>query len=54
LKKAEDEVGRVDVKLSNQQFVARAPEEVLLEQREKRREAAEIVTRLKDAIARLE
>jgi len=26
----------------------------LLEQREKRREAAEIVTRLKDAIARLE
>ena len=54
LKKAEDEVGRVDVKLSNQQFVARAPEEVLLEQREKRREAAEIATRLKDAIARLE
>jgi len=54
LRKAEDEVGRVDVKLSNQQFVARAPEEVLLEQREKRREAAEIVTRLKDAIARLE
>jgi valyl-tRNA synthetase len=53
LKKAEDEIARVDGKLSNQQFVAKAPEDVLSEQREKRREAVEIAKRLKDAIARL-
>ncbi|MBS0279374.1 MAG: valine--tRNA ligase, partial [Proteobacteria bacterium] len=38
LKKAEDEIGRIDAKLSNEQFVSRAPEEVLTEQREKRAE----------------
>jgi len=53
LKNAEDDIVRVDGKLSNQQFLAKAPEDVLLEQREKRREAVEIATRLKDAIARL-
>ena len=40
LKKAEDEIARFDAKLSNEQFVAKAPEEVLAEQREKRAEAA--------------
>jgi valyl-tRNA synthetase len=53
LKRAEDDIARVDAKLSNQQFVARAPEDVLSEQREKRLEATEIVARLRDAIARL-
>ncbi len=53
LKNAEDDIARVDGKLSNAQFLAKAPEDVLLEQREKRREAVEIATRLKDAIARL-
>ena len=53
LKKAKDEIARVDGKLSNQQFVSKAPEDVLLEQREKRREAVEMAARLKDAIARL-
>jgi len=53
LKNAEDDIARVDGKLSNEQFLAKAPEDVLLEQREKRREAVEIAARLKDAIARL-
>jgi valyl-tRNA synthetase len=53
LTKAEDDIARVDGKLSNQQFVAKAPEDILLEQREKRREAVEIAARLKEAIARL-
>ena len=58
-----DEVGRrvVDgfdaslyrAKLSNEQFVAKAPEEVLAEQREKRAEAAALAVRLTDAIGRL-
>src|SRR6185437_11140032 len=53
LKKAEDEIARFDVKLSNEQFVSRAPEDVLNEQREKRAEAAALATRLKEAVARL-
>jgi len=53
LKKARDEIARFDAKLSNEQFVAKAPEEVLTEQREKRAEAAALAMRLTDAIARL-
>jgi valyl-tRNA synthetase len=53
LKKAEEEIGRIDAKLSNEQFVSRAPEDVLTEQREKRAEYAATATRLKEAVARL-
>jgi valyl-tRNA synthetase len=53
LKKANDEIARFDSKLSNEQFVARAPEEVLQEQREKRAEAAATAARLMEAVARL-
>ncbi|MDE2112327.1 MAG: valine--tRNA ligase, partial [Alphaproteobacteria bacterium] len=53
LKKAHDEISRFDAKLSNEQFVSRAPEEVLTEQREKRAEAVALAARLKEAIGRL-
>jgi valyl-tRNA synthetase len=53
LKKAQEEIARFDAKLSNEQFVSRAPEEVLAEQREKRAEAATLAARLMDAIKRL-
>jgi valyl-tRNA synthetase len=53
LKKAEDEIARFDAKLSNEQFVSRAPEEVLTEQRERRAEAASLAVRLKEAVVRL-
>ena len=53
LKKAQDEITRFDAKLGNEQFVAKAPEEVLTEQREKRAEAAALAARLAEAIARL-
>jgi valyl-tRNA synthetase len=53
LKKAQDEIARFDAKLSNAQFVSKAPEEVLAEQREKRAEAAALAVRLTDAIGRL-
>ncbi|HEY2033724.1 MAG TPA: valine--tRNA ligase [Rhizomicrobium sp.] len=53
LKKAEEEIDRIDAKLSNEQFVSRAPEDVLTEQREKRAEYAATATRLKEAVARL-
>jgi valyl-tRNA synthetase len=53
LKKAEDEIARFDAKLGNEQFVAKAPEEVLAEQREKRAEAKALAARLREAVARL-
>ncbi|HEX7726733.1 MAG TPA: valine--tRNA ligase [Rhizomicrobium sp.] len=53
LKKAEEEIGRIDSKLANEQFVSRAPEDVLTEQREKRAEYAATAARLKEAVARL-
>jgi len=53
LKKAQDEIARFDAKLGNEQFVARAPEDVLAEQREKRAEAAALAERLKEAVKRL-
>jgi len=53
LKKAEDEISRFDAKLSNQQFISRAPKDVLNEQREKRGEAAALAIRLREAVNRL-
>jgi valyl-tRNA synthetase len=53
LKKAEEEIARFDAKLSNEQFVSRAPEDVLAEQREKRAEAANLAARLAEAVKRL-
>ncbi len=53
LKKTQDEIARFDAKLSNEQFVAKAPEDVLAEQREKRAEAQALAVRLTDAIGRL-
>jgi valyl-tRNA synthetase len=53
LKKTQEEIVRFDAKLSNEQFVSKAPEEVLTEQREKRAEAHALAVRLTDAIGRL-
>ncbi|HEX4535019.1 MAG TPA: valine--tRNA ligase, partial [Rhizomicrobium sp.] len=53
LKKTQDEIARFDAKLGNEQFVSRAPEDVLTEQREKRAEAAALAARLKEAVSRL-
>ena len=53
LKKAQDEITRFDAKLGNEQFVAKAPEDVLEEQRTKRAEAQALAQRLREAVARL-
>jgi len=56
MQKADADIARVDGKLNNANFVARAPEEVVEEEKEKREEAlarkakiAEALDRLKDA-----
>jgi valyl-tRNA synthetase len=53
LQKAEGEIARVDAKLNNPDFVARAPEDVIDEQKEKRAESEALASRLKEAVARL-
>ena len=53
LQKAEGEIARVDAKLNNPDFVSRAPEDVIDEQKEKRAEAEALASRLKEAVARL-
>jgi len=52
--KAEDEIARIDKKLGNPQFVAKAAEEVVAGEREKRAEFEEQASRLKTALSRVE
>jgi len=53
LARLEGEIGKVDKKLGNADFVARAPEEVVAEQRERRAEWAASADRLRQAVASL-
>ncbi len=53
IRKLGDEVGKIDAKLGNANFVARAPEEVVEEQRERRSQAEETRKRLSTALERL-
>jgi valyl-tRNA synthetase len=51
--KLDDEVAKIDRKLGNPDFLARAPEEVVDEQKARREEAEEALSRLKGALDRL-
>ncbi|HEY8594356.1 MAG TPA: valine--tRNA ligase [Devosiaceae bacterium] len=51
--KLDDEVAKIDKKLSNAQFVAKAPEEVVDEQKARRDDALDRRGRLSEALARL-
>jgi valyl-tRNA synthetase len=53
LKKVADDIDRVDKKLTNADFMARAPEEVVDEQREKRAEAEGRRAKIVEALERL-
>jgi len=53
IKKAEDEIARIDSKLSNAAFVAKAPADVIDEQKEKRAEYDAVASRLREAVNRL-
>jgi valyl-tRNA synthetase len=53
VRRLEGEVSKIDAKLGNAQFVARAPEEVVEEQRERRRDALSTAARLRQATAQL-
>ncbi len=51
--KADADIARVDAKLNNPNFIARAPEEVVEEEKEKREEAQARKAKIAEAIARL-
>ena len=53
LAKAQSEIAKIDAKLNNTDFVARAPEEIIDEQKERRAEAAALSARLTQALAML-
>ena len=53
IKKFEGEIAKVDAKLGNADFMRRAPEEVVDEQRERRAEAAERIAKMSAALSRL-
>ena len=51
--KADADIARVDAKLGNANFVARAPEEVVEEEKEKREEAQASKAKIAEALDRL-
>jgi valyl-tRNA synthetase len=51
--KAMAETGKIDAKLNNPQFVSRAAEDVVEEQRERREETEALARKLREALARL-
>ncbi len=53
LEKARQELNKIDRKLGNEQFIAKAPVEVVEENRERREEAALMVGKLEAAVTRL-
>jgi valyl-tRNA synthetase len=53
LAKADADIARVDAKLGNANFVARAPEEVVEEEKEKRAEALGRKGKIAEALERL-
>ena len=54
IEKAAGEIKKIDAKLSNEQFVAKAPEEVVEEQRERRADFEALTVRLTAALKRFE
>jgi valyl-tRNA synthetase len=53
IKRLTDEIAKIDAKLGNASFVARAPAEVVEEQRERRAQAEQTIARLSAALKRL-
>ncbi|MEM8813239.1 MAG: valine--tRNA ligase [Pseudomonadota bacterium] len=54
LSKIDQDIRKIDAKLSNENFLSRAPEEVVEEQRERREDAVTRKTKLSEALSRLQ
>jgi valyl-tRNA synthetase len=53
LQRAESEIAKVDAKLCNAEFISRAPEDVIDEQKERRADSEALAARLREAVGRL-
>ena len=53
LQRTESEIAKIDAKLGNADFIARAPEDVIDEQKERRADAHAMASRLREAVGRL-
>jgi valyl-tRNA synthetase len=53
LQRAQAEIAKIDTKLGNADFMSRAPEDVVEEQRERRAESDALAERLRQAMSRL-
>jgi len=53
IQRAEAEIAKFDAKLNNPEFVSRAPEEIIDEQKQRRADAASLLSRLREALQRL-
>ena len=53
IQRAEAEIAKLDAKLNNADFIARAPEEIIDEQKQRRADAASLAFRLREAVRRL-
>jgi valyl-tRNA synthetase len=53
MQKMDSDIAKFDAKLANEAFVARAPTEIIEEQKEKRADAASVKERLGEALRRL-
>jgi len=54
IKKIEGEIKKIDGKLGNEKFLAKAPEDVIAEQRDRKADAEQTRAKLADALGRLE
>jgi valyl-tRNA synthetase len=53
IERAESEIAKLDAKLNNADFVARAPEEIIDEQKQRRADAESLASRLREAVRRM-
>ena len=53
LSKAEDELARIEAKLSNEKFVSRAPENIVAAEREKADKARALIANITESLAAL-
>ncbi|MBN2040732.1 MAG: valine--tRNA ligase [Spirochaetes bacterium] len=52
--KATSDIDRIDRKLGNQEFLKKAPEDIIIKEKTKKEEAEELLSRLKDSMEKLE
>ncbi|HEX4078395.1 MAG TPA: valine--tRNA ligase [Rhizomicrobium sp.] len=53
LQRAESEIAKIDAKLGNADFISRAPEDIIEEQKERRADSEALAARLREAVSRL-